>query len=237
MVIDTYNYSMIKYIIIGIILLYTMLLIVTNESEPNDINNLTNLYNTLKTRNIPFIITKKCDPDIIKRTDILGIIIPGSSGKSRIHPITIQPELVLELYYLFHFPKLPVLGICHGCQFLMVYYGGNLLQYDSYFVGDKQTELDLSIEQLFKDCKKSQKMRVHFHDLPVVPHQSTQTQNNGQIREIAWFTFRDNKRHACAFEFEKGRVYGFIFHPEVNEPSRQILYNFYYNIVDGKSRL
>lgn len=222
---------MIKYIIIGNILLYTMLLIVTNESEPNDINNLTNLYNTLKTRNIPFIITKKCDPDIIKRTDIHGIIIPGSSGKSRIHPINIQPELTLELYYLFHFPKLPVLGICHGCQFLMVYYGGTLLQYDSYFIGDKQTELDLSIEQLFKDCKKSQKMRVHFHDLPVVTDQDT------QIHEIAWFTFRDNKRHACAFEFEKDRVYGLIFHPEVNESSRQILYNFYYNIADGKSRL
>ncbi len=222
---------MIMYIIIGIILLYAMLLIVTNEIEPNDINNLTNLHDAFKIRNIPFITTKKCDPEIIKRTDILGIIIPGSSGKSRIHPITIQSELELELYYLFHFPKLPVLGICHGCQFLMVYYGGTLLQYDSYFIGDKQTELDLSIEQLFKDCKKRQKMRVHFHDLPVVRDKYT------QIKEIAWLTFRDNKRHACAFEFEKGRVYGLIFHPEVNEPSRQILYNFYYNIVDGKSRL
>jgi len=222
---------MIKYIIIGFILLYAMLLIVTNETEPNHINNLTNLYDALKTRNIPFVTTKKCDTGIIKRTDILGIIIPGSSGKSRIYPNSIQPELELELYYLFHFPKLPVLGICHGCQFLIVYYGGTLMQYDNYFIGDKQTELDLSIEQLFKDCKKIQKMRVHFHDLPVVPDKYT------QIKEIAWFTFRDNKRHACAFEFEKGRVYGLIFHPEINESSRQILYNFYYNIADVKSRL
>jgi GMP synthase-like glutamine amidotransferase len=212
-----------------------MLLIVTNETEPNDINNLTNLCDALNSRNIPFTVTKKCDHEIIKRTDILGIIIPGTSGKSRIHQYSIQPELDLELYYLFHFPKLPVLGICHGCQFLMVYYGGALLQYDSYFIGDKPTELDLSIEHLFKNCKKNQRMHVHFHDLPVV--RDKYKDKYTQIKEIAWFTFRDNKRHACAFEFEKDRVYGVIFHPEVNKPSQQILYNFYYNISGGKSLL
>lgn len=216
-----------------------MLLIVTNETEPNDVNNLAKLCDALKTRNIPFIITTKCDPEIIKQTDILGIIIPGSSGKSRIHPNSIQPELDLELYYLFHFPKLPVMGICHGCQFLMVYYGGALIRYDSFFIGDKQTELDLSIEHLFKNCKKNQRMHVHFHDLPVISNPATKSkiQNQSGIKEIAWFTFRDNKRHACAFEFEKGRVYGLIFHPEVNELSRQILYNFYYNVSGGKSGL
>ena len=172
------------------------------------------------------MIVKKCDPAIIKRKDIRGIIIPGSSGTSRISLDVMQDNLSLELYYLFHFPNIPVLGICHGCQFLMVYYGGSLLQYDSYFKGEKMTELDLSVDKLFNGCKKKQKMLVHFHDLPIV-----NGQNN--IKEIAWLTFRDNKRRACAFEFKRDCIYGLIFHPEANDDSMVILYNFYYNICHG----
>lgn len=206
-----------------------MLLIVTNEQSHDAINNLTKLYESFRSKNIPFMVVKKCDPDIIKRKDIRGIIIPGSSGTSRISLDVMQPTLSLELYYLFHFPNVPILGICHGCQFLMVYYGGSLLQYDSYFKGEKMTELDLSVDKLFNGCKKNQKMHVHFHDLPIV---------NGQdnSKEIAWLTFRDNKRHACAFEFKRDRVYGLMFHPEANEDSRVILYNFYYNICHGSRR-
>lgn len=173
------------------------------------------------------MVVKKCDPDIIKRKDVRGIIIPGST--TRISLDVMQSNLTLELYYLFHFPNVPVLGICHGCQFLMVYYGGSLLQYDSYFKGEKMTELDLSVDKLFNGCKKHQKMHVHFHDLPIV---------NGQnIKEIAWLTFRDNKRHACAFEIKRDRIYGLMFHPEANEDLRVILYNFYYNICHGRSGL
>ena len=207
-----------------------MLLIVTNEQSHDAINNLTKLYESFRSKNIPFMVVKKCDPDIIKRKDIRGIIIPGSSGTSRISLDVMQTNLTLELYYLFHFPNVPVLGICHGCQFLMVYYGGSLLQYDSYFKGEKMTELDLSVDKLFNGCKKNQKMHMHFHDLPII---------NGQenSKEIAWLTFRDNKRRACAFEIKRDRIYGVMFHPEANEDSRVILYNFYYNICHGSRRI
>jgi GMP synthase-like glutamine amidotransferase len=202
-----------------------MLLIVTREI-PDPVNNLNNLVKALEFRDIPYEIVKKCDPQIIRRKDIRAIIIPGTNN-FRILPNEIQPDLELELYYLHHFPNLPVLGLCHGCQFLTVYYGGGLLKHSSFWVGNKDVELDLTRDKIFHGEDKNQKLRVHFRDLPIAAK---------TIREIAWFReFRDGRRHACAFEFVKDRVYGFMFHPEAKKETRSILYNFYDNAVASSS--
>jgi GMP synthase-like glutamine amidotransferase len=188
------------------------------------------LRKCLDARNIPYVITRKCDAEIIRRKDITGIIIPGSPF--RIHPHEIQDKLELELYYLFHFPKLPVLGICHGCQFLMTYYGGGLEQYNNYWSGSKDIELDISRDRLFKGEERRQKIHVYFHDLPVVTPAAKKT----GVREIAWITrFRDGHRRACAFEFVKDRVYGLLFHPEGKKESWSIIYNFYDNVCMSSS--
>jgi GMP synthase-like glutamine amidotransferase len=206
-----------------------MLLIVTRNVS-SFASHVPMLRRCLKEQNIPYIITKKCDPTIIHRNDINGIIIPGSSF--RIHPEKLQDQLELELYYLFHFPKLPVLGICHGCQFLMTYYGGDLVQYSSYWSGSKEVELDLSNDRIFHGEERLQDIHVYFHDLPVMTPEAAKA----GVREIAWFTrFRDGRRRACAFEFEKNRVYGFMFHPEAKKETRTILYNFYDKVCSGTS--
>ena len=202
-----------------------MLLIVTRET-PDPVNSLNNLVKVLAFRDIPYEIVKKCDPAITRRKDIRGIIIPGTNH-FRILPNEIQPKLDLELYYLHHFPKLPVLGLCHGCQFLMIYYGGQLLKHSSFWIGNKEVELDLTIDKIFHGEEQIQKLHVHFHDLPIAPR---------TVREIAWLTrFRDGRRHAAAFEFEKGRVYGFMFHPEAKKDTHAILYNFYDNVCMASS--
>lgn len=201
-----------------------MLLIVTRE-VPDPVNNINNIVKAFNARNIPYKIIQVHDPDIIKRTDICGIIFPGTN-KFRIVPDEIQPGLELELYYLHHFPNVPVLGLCHGCQFLMVYYGGGLVKYESFWKGGKQIELDLTVDHIFHGENRNQLLKVNFRDLPVVPVAGGG--GGGNIREIAWFTsFRDNRRHACAFEFEKDRVYGCMFHPEAKIETLPILYNFY----------
>lgn len=201
-----------------------MLLIIT-RSKPNNVNNLSKLFSTLYDRNISYKHVQTCDHAIIRRKDVNGLIFPGA--KYRIHPEEQQDDLDLELYYLFHFPKLPVLGICHGCQFLMTYYGGDLIQYSSYWIGSKYIELDLSKDHIFHGEERRQKIHVYFHDLPIVTSKAAKA----GVREIGWITkFRDGKRRACAFEFEKDRVYGFMFHAEAYKQTHSIIYNFYDNI-------
>jgi len=207
-----------------------MLLIVTREA-PNHANKLRELYQSLKHREIPYIVTRRCDPAIIQRTDIRGLIIPGA--RFRVKSYTPQPELMLELYYLYHFPKTPVLGICHGCQVLMLYYGGSLTTYNTLWTGDHR--VDLSAHHLFKGhahghTSPREHAYFYFHELPVVPSASS-----SHVREIAWITkFRDGRRHACAFEFAKNRVYGVMFHPEALPETRDILYNFYDKISSSQ---
>lgn len=205
-----------------------MLLIVTRETTPNSSNKLAYLFQSLDAREIPYEIVRKCDPAITRhrRQDICGIIFPGA--RFRIHPDDPQPELNLELYYLFHFPKVPVLGICHGCQFLMIYYGGTLQTYDTLWKGRRDVELNLSVSRLFKGQERNVTPEFYFHELPVAAPKT--------VREIAWITkFRDGRRHACAFEFVKDRVYGLMFHPEAMKETRDILYNFYDNAVASSS--
>ena len=198
------------------------MLLVIARNKPDNVNQLKQIYDIFKTRNIPYEIVAKCDPEMIQRKDICGLIIPGS--RYRIHPDEPQDELELELYYLFHFPKLPVLGICHGCQFLMSYYGGDLIPYNSYW--NKDVKVELSNDPIFHCKEDSRKVDayVYFHDLPVM----TPAAKKAGVREIAWFSeFRDGKRHAAAFEFVKNRVYGFMFHPEAKKETHAILSNFY----------
>ena len=206
-----------------------MLLIIT-RNKPNNVNQLANLYDSISEQDIPYEIVAKCDPAIIRRKDIRAMIFPGA--RFRIHPEEQQDELELELYYLFHFPKLPVLGICHGCQFLMSYYGGDLIPYNSSW--NKDVKVELSSDPIFHCKENTRKVDayVYFHDLPVV----TPAAKKAGVREIAWFRkFRDGRRHAAAFEFVKNRVYGFMFHPEAKKETRVILSNFYHKVASSAS--
>jgi GMP synthase-like glutamine amidotransferase len=203
---------------------YTMILIITQET-PNNANKLRELFHSLDTQDIPYIVSRRCDPLILQRTDIRGLILPGA--RFRVRPFVRQHQLDLELYYLFHFPSLPVLGICHGCQFLMLYYGGSLQVNDTLYRGIH--DVNLSANRLFAGGSGSGKQaQFYFHDLPV--------SSSPSIREIAWITkFRDGRRHACAFEFVKNRVYGVMFHPELMNDTQGILYNFYNGIIATSS--
>ena len=206
-----------------------MLLIITRET-PNHSNKLRELYKSLDEREIPYIISRKCDSELIKRQDIRGLIIPGA--RFRVKPYEIQPELNLELYYLYHFPNTPVLGICHGCQLLMVYYGGTLHSYKTLW--SDSMDVHLSRDSIFKGQEQSENLYFYFHELPVAPSHSPGCKTD--IREIAWITkFRDGRRHACAFEFAKDRVYGVMFHPELGHESRGIIYNFYDKVCSSSS--
>jgi len=206
------------------------MLLIVSRNKPDNVNMIGKICKTLLERDIPYEIAGLPDPNIIKRKDIRGIILPGA--RFRIKTNEIQPELDLELYYLYHFPNLPVLGLCHGCQILMLYYGGDLVLYDTFWIRKTDIEIDLSKDKIFHGEERDQKLNVYFHDLPVI----TPKAKKAGVREIAWIKkFRDRRRHPCAFEFKKNRVYGFMFHPELHKETRPILYNFYDKLCSGTS--
>ena len=106
------------------------------------------------------------------------------------------------------------------------------MKYDSFWPGSKEVELDLTRDKIFHGEDKIQNLEFYFRDLPIAPNKPV----GGGVREIAWLTrFRDGRRHACAFEFVKDRVYGFMFHPEAKKETHAILYNFYDNVVASAS--
>jgi anthranilate/para-aminobenzoate synthase component II len=115
----------------------------------------------------------------------------------------------------------------------MLYYGGTLQSYNSLWTGNKGVELDLSRDRIFNGQQENEKLQFYFHELPVAPISKGAKPG---VREIAWITkFRDGRRDACAFEFVKNRVYGLMFHPELVDKSRSILYNFYDNVCSSSS--
>ena len=206
-----------------------MILIITNE-DPNVVNSLNDVCKSLDVLKIPYEIVGECRPNITKRKNICGLIFPGR--RSRILPYNIQDRLDLELFYLCNFPNTPILGLCHGCQLLMLFYGGEIIIHDSYWIRNTTIELDISKKTIFKNEERKQKLFVHFHDLPAV----TPAASKAGVQEIAWIIkFRDGQKHACAFEFEKNRVYGFMFHPEHIEKTYNIISNFYHIICSGSS--
>ena len=150
---------------------------------------------------------------------ITGVVISGSSMKlSRDLDIS---QYVHILRYLQAFSHLPVLGICFGAQLLVYLYGGTVIDQGKYiceklpvrilprnslFVNDTMTD---SIQPMF--C---------FSDLPVI-------HGCKRIIPIAWMRHDSETEKPVAFEFEKGQVYGCLFHPEWCEETFFILSNLF----------
>lgn len=154
---------------------------------------------------------------------ITGVIISGSSMKlSRDLDIS---QYVHILRYLQAFSHVPVLGICFGAQLLVCLYGGTVIDQGKYiceklpvrilprnplFVNDTMTD---SIQPMF--C---------FSDLPVIRGGGG---GRKRITPIAWMKHNSETETPVAFEFEKGQVYGCLFHPEWCEDTFFILSNLF----------
>ena len=211
-----------------------MLLLINNTVKSNTaISSVPKLKLALQTLNMPFYEVKcpKIHPEVFDPLgpifkNITGIIISGSSMKLTKIGTDIS-KYVHILHYLRAFQHVPVLGICFGAQLLLTLYGGALIDNQKYTSRAVPIQV-LKTHKLFRqgDIRppKTPQRRVgfqvspssntiiasfNFSDIPIMSYSTR------KIKPIAWATGNTTSL-AVAYEFERGRVYGCLFHPELN---------------------
>jgi len=193
-----------------------MLLILDNSTKKDDTLSFTKkIIKTIKNYKIPNKVVNKIQniDDIEKK--IKGIIITGSSLK-----LSKKEHFEKFSFIIYYLNKLhvPVYGICFGCQFLNVIYGGTLKDNKKFICEDIDfSDYDAKCP-LLKNTTPT-KFHYCFSDI-VIPNKKT------DVRVIASILY-NNKKIDCGFEFEKNRVYGSMFHPEYYENTQIVLKNFY----------
>ena len=227
-----------------------------NSLNPLYISSVQNVRRTLRALHIPFyevscygIRDEVLDPEGPIFKSITGIIISGSNMRlsQSVHDIS---KYVHILRYLQAFRHVPVLGLCFGAQLLVILYGGFLIDNRVYTCNPVTIEL-LADHKLFQlNEPKTTKLTgtiatklssprtrtrtrtrsrghnktrsivglVCFSDIPVV--------TNRQVKPIAWAR-GNTSTLAVAYEFERGRVYGSMFHPEYSEDTYYIIKNLF----------
>jgi GMP synthase-like glutamine amidotransferase len=225
-----------------------MLLLINNTVKSNTaISSVPKLKLALRTLNMGFYEVKgpKIHPEVFDPTgpifrNITGIIISGSSAKLTQIGTDIS-KYVHILHYLRAFQHVPVLGICFGAQLLLTLYGGALFDNRKYTFQSAPVQV-LKTHKMFRqgDIRPpktplrragSEGVQVapssntiiasfNFSDIPIMPI------STHKVKPIAWVNGNITSL-AVAYEFERGRVYGCLFHPELNPDTYYIIKNVF----------
>jgi len=199
-----------------------MLLLVDNSKIKSDhdidaISFTTKLKKALHSLSIPFVIFHAWKDDIESIPQgITRIILSGSKlilSKEPKHPMVLKNMEIIHKY-----PKLPILGICFGCQVMTQTYTNqphtNLGDHFTKKIGVHHADIDL-FKTWKPDTKGEKRLQFYFSDYPK-PSRGL----NGKA--IAWM---DGCDIPCAWQYRKNH-YGILFHPEALKSSHVILEQF-----------
>jgi len=196
-----------------------MILVLDNSVTKDDnLSYADHMIEVLDKYKIKYIRVNKIQSLGNMEDKIKGIILTGSSMK--LSKLTKNGGLhgyLFNIYYLTKF-DVPVYGLCFGCQLLNVIYDGRLHDHKKYicddipfFKCDKKNPLLKNVEtNTFAYC---------FSDIPI-PSQKL------DVDVFANFKI-DGKIISCGFEFEKNKVFGTMFHPELHDNTDVVYFNFY----------
>jgi len=195
-----------------------MLLILDNRATTNDNLAFTKeIMNSLELYNIPYIVVNSVQE--IDKSKIKGIIITGSSLKVvQMQKTGEFTDYGFNLYYL-SILKVPVFGICFGCQLLNILYGGKIIDNKKFICDDIDFHEFKNINHFF-DKINTRTFRYCFSEI-LVPSKNLDIGVFASIKV-------NNKKVDCGFIFEKGRIFGSLFHPEFYPETTGLFYkNFY----------
>lgn len=138
---------------------------------------------------------------------------------------------VIKRYY----QRIPIFALCFACQAIHLHFGGQLENYDQLrCIHDLDITL-LAREPLFHhppppptSLKPNHEhfpiqAKICFNELPIPTEQSQQA-----FHPIAWERYHTN--HPLAYKHNDYPLYISMFHPENNESTHWIYFNFVYRI-------
>jgi len=198
-----------------------MLLFINNaiNTNPGDISFVPKIRKALRYFKIPFYEVKKIQ-EIPREVSekIKGILISGSQLRLS-KPIEFS-EISHILHYLMKYDRVPVLGLCFGCQILHMLNGGKLEDQIQRSCEDYHVKMSNHI--LFRDISQLKEayfqFAVCFHDLPLAFPKSS------PIKSIAYFQHRGHFI-PCAFQYSPNR-FGMMIHPEIHVETYPVFVNF-----------
>jgi len=171
-----------------------MILLLDNSIGKDPLSFIDSIIRVFKKYDIPFIRVQK----IQTIPPIQGIIISGSSR-------VFSKEGASDFnYYYLHKYKVPVYGICFGCQLLASMYGGKITN-QPYICRDYVTK------------PMMKKYHYCFSDHIFLPKCA-----------VATIVVKGETIHT-GFVFDKD-VYGTIYHPEYYETTDDMFLHFYKSI-------
>jgi GMP synthase-like glutamine amidotransferase len=195
-----------------------MILILDNGiTKDDDLSYTKHVIKAMKNCKIDYKVVNKIQ-NIDDEKKIKGIIITGSSMKlSKLSKKGGFDKYSFNIYYITRY-NVPVYGICFGCQLLNLIYGGELKDNKNYICKDIDFYEYEPICPLFKNISTTN-LHYCFSDI-VIPNKKIDVKVFASI-------IVNNKKLGCGFEYEKGKVYGSLFHPEYHKDTQVIFKNFY----------
>lgn len=195
-----------------------MILIVDN-TVGNKTKYTTMLKDYFVEHHIPHRIVKTVQQimHIARTQEINGAILGGST-------LNINSKVSMDQYaaniYLLVQLNIPILGICFGCQFLNVLFGGSLEPLEHEFC---------KLNEVYEIGEKNNinaQFCLHYviHDSTLSPH-FTET----------FTTHINHEKVICGIQHKEKQIYGVLFHPESSPSTSYILDRFCAMCVKDKT--
>lgn len=168
------------------------------------------ILGVLKSSSIPYKIVKdmkglrRIDPKTIK-----GVILSGSPLMVVQESMTKNmDQFILNMSIVTMFHKVPILGICFGCQLLNVLFGGSLLKLNRLYCKDNNVYIRNNKILLGRFC-------LHYVIDKVASSFNVLGKTNINEHSVP-----------CMIKHRKLPLYGILFHPEYHEETHYLILKF-----------